>query len=39
MKENENTGWDEALPDPNVKSGWDKFTEKIGVLSSLYEDP
>lgn len=36
---NENTGWDEALPDPNVKSGWDKFTEKIGVPSSLYEDP
>lgn len=34
-----NSGWDEALPDPNVKSGWDKFTEKVGIPSSLYEDP
>lgn len=34
---NINTGWDEALPDPNIKSGWDKFTEKIGIPNSLYE--
>ena len=36
---NSNSGWDEALPDPNIKSGWDKFTNNIGIPSSLYEQP
>lgn len=34
-----NTGWDEAVVDPNVKSGWDKVQESLGLPVSLYEDP
>lgn len=36
---NPNSGWDEAIPDPSVKSGWDKVQESLGLPVSLYEDP
>jgi hypothetical protein len=36
---NKNSGWDEAIPDPNVKSGWDKVQESLGLPVSLYEEP
>lgn len=35
---NNNSGWDEPLPDPNIKSGWDKFTQHMGIPCSIYED-
>ena len=34
-----NTGWDEALPDPQVKSGWEKAQEELGLPKSVYPDP
>jgi len=34
-----NTGWDEAIPDPNIKSGWEKLQESLGLPTSLYEKP
>lgn len=34
-----NTGWDEPLKDPNVKSGWEKSQEELGLPSSLYNKP
>lgn len=36
---NPNSGWDEAIVDPTVKSGWDKTQEALGLPTSLYEDP
>lgn len=33
-----NSGWDEVTPDPTVKSGYDKYWEKLGV-KQLYSDP
>lgn len=36
---NYNTGWDEAIPDPNMKSGWTKSQEALGIQSALYHDP
>lgn len=36
---NVNSGWDEAIPDPNVKSGWDKVQNALGLAASLYEKP
>ena len=36
---NANSGWDEAIPDPKTKSGWDKVQESLGLPTSLYEDP
>ncbi len=36
---NPNSGWDEAIPDPNIKSGWDTVQESLGLPTSLYEDP
>lgn len=36
---NPNSGWDEAIPDPKIKSGWDKVQESLGLPTSLYEDP
>ncbi len=34
-----NTGWDEAVQDPEIKSGWDKAQQKLGLQSSLYKKP
>lgn len=34
-----NTGWDEAIQDPRVKSGWDKVQDSLGLPVSIYEDP
>jgi hypothetical protein len=36
---NKNSGWDEAIPDPNMRSGWDKMQNSLGLTSSLYEKP
>lgn len=37
---NKNSGWDEAIVDPNVEeSGWDKVQKSLGLAKSLYEDP
>ena len=36
---NPNSGWDEAIPDPNMKSGWDKVQESLGLPPSLYSSP
>ena len=36
---NPSTGWNEVLTYPNVKSGWDKQMEKLGVPGNLYEAP
>lgn len=36
---NKNSGWDEAIPDPNVKSGWTKVQDSLGLASSLWNDP
>jgi len=36
---NPNSGWDEAITDPNTKSGWDKVQESLGLPTSLYDDP
>ena len=33
------SGWDEAISDPNVKSGWEKVQEQLGLASSLYNKP
>lgn len=33
------SGWDEATPDPNVKSGWEKVQEQLGLAPSLYNKP
>lgn len=34
-----NTGWDEPVQDPKIKSGWDKVQESLGLPTSLYEEP
>lgn len=34
-----NTGWDEALPDPHMESGWDRQQKALGLPASLYEEP
>jgi hypothetical protein len=37
---NPNSGWDEAIVDPNVKeSGWDKAQKALGLPASIYEKP
>lgn len=36
---NPNSGWDEAIPDPNVKSGWDVVQESLGLAPSLWDGP
>ena len=33
------SGWNEVIPMKNVKSGWDKQMEKLGLPSSVYTDP
>lgn len=34
-----NTGWDEAIPDPTIRSGWDTTQQSLGLPTSLYDDP
>jgi hypothetical protein len=34
-----NSGWDEAIPDPTVESGWDKVQKSLGLESSLWNPP
>lgn len=34
-----NSGWDEVLPENNVKSGWEKVQESLGLPASLYNKP
>lgn len=36
---NKNSGWDEAIPDPNEKSGWEQIQESLGLAPSLYDKP
>ena len=36
---NPNSGWDEAIPDPKIKSGWDKVQESLGLQPSLWDEP
>lgn len=36
---NVNSGWDEAIIDPNVESGWNKIQKSLGLAPSIYEDP
>lgn len=36
---NVNSGWDEAIPDPTVVSGWDKVQKSLGLAPSLYNKP
>lgn len=33
---NQNSGWDETMPNPTVKSGWDKHMESLGLHPNLY---
>lgn len=37
---NKNSGWDEAITDPNVaESGWDRVQKSLGLAPSLYDKP
>lgn len=36
---NPNSGWDEAIVDPNVESGWNKVQKSMGLPVSIYENP
>ncbi len=36
---NKNSGWDEAIPNPNMTSGWDKLQKSLGLLPSLWKSP
>lgn len=36
---NNNSGWDEALPDPVHSSGWEKVQQSLGLAPSLYPRP
>ena len=36
---NGNSGWDEAIPDPKVESGWDKHMKQLGLPASIYPEP
>lgn len=36
---NSNSGWDEAVKDPNTESGWDKLQKSLGLPTSLYKEP
>lgn len=36
---NPNSGWDEAITDPNVESGWNKIQKSLGLPVSIYEEP
>lgn len=34
-----NSGWDEAVQDPNMESGWEQSQKALGLPISLYEKP
>jgi len=34
-----NSGWDEVIPDPTIKSGWEIAQESLGLAGSLYNNP
>ncbi len=34
-----NSGWDEALPEPNMESGWTKMRKSLGLPVSLFKKP
>lgn len=36
---NANTGWNEPVVEPKVKSGWDKIQESLGLNPSLWNEP
>lgn len=36
---NSSSGWDEAIPDPNVESGWSRVQKSLGLADSLYNEP
>jgi hypothetical protein len=36
---NPNSGWDEAVTDPNLESGWEKVQKSLGLAPSLYDKP
>lgn len=36
---NKNSGWDEAIPDPRIESGWEKVQKGLGLVPSLWSDP
>jgi len=36
---NKNTGWDEAIQDPRIKSGWEVIQESLGLNPSLWDNP
>lgn len=36
---NPNSGWDEAIPDPTIESGWDRQQKLLGLPPSLYDKP
>jgi len=35
---NPSSGWDEAIPDPRIESGWDKVQKSLGLPNSIYEN-
>lgn len=34
-----NSGWDEAIPNPRIESGWEKQMKALGVAPNLYPEP
>jgi hypothetical protein len=34
-----NSGWDEQVFEPTIKSGWDKVQESLGLPTTLYQRP
>lgn len=36
---NPNTGWDEAVPDANIESGWDTVQRSLGLQPTLWGKP
>jgi hypothetical protein len=36
---NVNTGWNEAITDPTIESGWEKFRKSLGLPVSIYNKP
>lgn len=36
---NANSGWDEAIPDPNMETGWERQRRALGLEPSLYAKP
>lgn len=39
LNRNPNSGWDEAIVDETVESGWDKMQKALGLPVSIYEKP